>query len=569
MPFFSVVRRGKQRKVTIDSPVSSGLVEQHISPTMAESSHSQIRQPSEAGNVFSGTRAANSHGLTSGLVALSQHMEGVSIGNIKGNMMSNNQVNITNYYQSQAKDSDASLCCVFKPVTCLGMLKQFAVLRVGDIHLEEEIESYLDANNVWRTRYKGQIMASSASNMSIWTYRGEKGAETLEKAYKKYASLPRHPNILQLYGVCCSPHLTALVFHGAPYFIDRRDYYKNSLPSSQWIPHYIKLYKQYESAHSMLEAHNLHGWVLRASHVDETGKLVIAQFFPGPTVDSAFDPRIRMAFETNTFIKEDLLDYYNPLDKAVPFQLSHPGIDLLVYSLPGWYKVVNGMDIMVKQTGIVLTLLPNMTIRCCIPTPRIPTLSIFETIRLFEQDDMTLFATWACQANHLIYDLPINIMDLQTELFMNWIYFHCHAWSIADWKNDTESPGLNNLLETEHLYLFCPLKEAGNIYWSLDEQGQHIIEVSLIQAAFGITKIHESCGFDPYSTQVAEYLGLPVTVTDGGHSGLEKCMEDPEESELRNSDYVLSDFNSDVEDPEYDSESESGDSNYESASEDV
>ncbi|KAJ7587751.1 hypothetical protein C8J56DRAFT_1165040 [Mycena floridula] len=377
----------------------------------------------------------------------------------------------------------------------------------------------------------------------------------------------KHPNILQLYGICRSPHLTALVFHGAPSLMYRPEYYK-MLPSSQWIPHYVKLHQQNESAHSMLETHDLYGWPLRISNVDETGKLVIDYFFSSATVHSAFDPRICTAFETNTFIKEDLLAYYkflfdmidwpiyvptstllSPFDKAAPFQLSHPEINFPVYSLPGWNQIVfsvNEMDTTVGETGIVLKLLPSMTIRCCIPTTQVPTFSIYEYMMPFEQTDMTLFATWACQANHLIHDLPINIMDLQTG--------------------------------------------AGNIYWSLDEQGHHVIEVSLIQAAFGITvdwhwfvygrdiqpqyykilqTIHEACGFDPYSTQVAEYLGVPLAVADSGHSGLEEGMHDSEESELRDSDYVLRDFNSDVEDPEYDSESESGDSDYVSASEDA
>ncbi|KAJ7587650.1 hypothetical protein C8J56DRAFT_1081939 [Mycena floridula] len=514
------------------------------------------------------------------------------MGNINAPMMSNNQVNITNNYWSLA-----NLDC-----------SNFTVLRVGDIYLEEEFKRYTFVDHVGWTRYRGHITTCSNLSMSIWTYRGEKAAEALEKTYKKYASLPRHPNILQLYGVCCSPHLTALVFHGAPYFMNRKDYYK-SLPSSQWMTHYLKLHQQNESAHSMLEAHNLRGWPLRISDVDERGKLVIADFFPTSKDDPPFDPRICMAFETNTFIKEDLLDYYkflydmrfpsfyahttvlpSPFEQTAPFQLSHPEINFPVYSTPGWNKVVNGMDITVGQTGIVLTLLPNMTIRCCILTPQIPTLSIFETIRRYEQDNEALFATWACQANHLICDLPINIMDLQTELSVNWGYFKCHAQSIPDWKRDTESPRLNNLLETEHLYLFGPLKGAGNIYWSQDEEGQHIIEDPLIQAAFGITidwhcetlvhsilpqcyqilcTIHEVCGFDPYSTQVADYLGLPLAVINNGYSRLEECMEDPEESELRDSDYVLRDFNSDVEDPEYDPKSESGDSDYVSASEDV
>ncbi|KAJ7587680.1 hypothetical protein C8J56DRAFT_890576 [Mycena floridula] len=474
MPSFSLVRHfGKQRKAIVDSPVSSGLVEQHVSPTMAESLHSQIGQPSEAGNVFSGKVANSSHGLTAGLVALSQRMEGVSIRDIKGPVMSNNQ---------------------------------FAVLRAGDIYLEEEIERYLDENNVWRTRYKGQITASSARNMSIWSFHGKRADEELEKAYQVYASLPRHgrhPNILQLYGICHSPHLTALVFHGAPHLMDLKEYFK-TLPSSQ-----LNIY---------------------------LSKLHSGSNMRGSKDNSAFDPRICTAFETNTFIKEDLLDYYNflfamvdmpfyhttlhiPHDSLSPFQLFHPEINLPVYSLPGGNRVVHEMDITVQETGIVLTLLPNMT------------------IRQFNQDDVALFATWACQGNYVIHDLSINIMDLQT-----------------------------------------------------DEEGQHIVDNSLMQASFGITvdwywdigvyhvppqlyeilhTIHKGCGFDPYSTQVAEYLGLPLVVTDGGHSGLEECMEDPEESELGDSDHVLRDFNSDVEDSEYDSKSESGDSDYMSASEDV
>ncbi|KAJ7587617.1 hypothetical protein C8J56DRAFT_80459 [Mycena floridula] len=335
----------------------------------------------------------------------------------------------------------------------------------------------------------------------------------------------------------------------------------------------------------MLEAHNLHSWPLSISDVDETGKLVIDYFFSSAADHSAFDPRICMAFETNTFIKEDLLAYYkflfdmidwssdlptstllSPFDKAAPFRLSHPEINFPVYSIPGWNKVVNGMDTTVQETGIVLTLLPNMTIRCCIPTPQIPTLSISKYMEIFEQDDEALFATWACQANHLIHDLPINSMGLQTELSDDWIQFRCHAQSIQDWKKDPESCVVSNLLETNYLYLFCP--STGNSYWSQEEQGQHIIGDSLIQASFGITvdwywdievyhvppqlykilhTIHEGCGFDPYSTQIAEYLGLPLAMINNVHSGLEDCMEDPE----------------------YTSESESGDSDYVSASEDV
>ncbi|KAJ7587839.1 hypothetical protein C8J56DRAFT_83106 [Mycena floridula] len=259
------------------------------------------------------------------------------------------------------------------------------MLRVGDIHLEEEIfEEEVWSSNypfIFNTRYKGKI-ASSTSVMSIWSYCGMRPAEEFERAYQVYASLPRHPNILQLYGICRSPHLTALVFHGASSLMHRLDYCK-TLPSSQWMTHYLKFHQQHESAHNMLKAHNLHGWILDNSLVDETGKLVIAYFFPGPLDDFDLGTHIWTAFETNTFIKEDLLDYYkflfmmmDPddchastpglLDKADAFQLSHPEINLPAYCLPGGNNLVlevNGVDTTVEETGIVVTLLPNMTIR--------------------------------------------------------------------------------------------------------------------------------------------------------------------------------------------------------------
>ncbi|KAJ7587838.1 hypothetical protein C8J56DRAFT_83111 [Mycena floridula] len=194
---------------------------------------------------------------------------------------------------------------------------------------------------------------------------------------------------------------------------------------------------------------------------------------------------------------------------------------------------------------------------------------------------MPSIAIWASQANHLIHNLPINIMDLQTEFYLKVTEFWCHAESFEQWHwryaeysehlywRYEEPAKVTELLETTHLYLFC-LPNKDNIYWSRDEEGRHVIEDSLIRAAFGIavycdwdwyTKvfrmppqcyeilrtIHEGCGFDPYSTQVADYLGLPLAAIDVEHSGLEEYVEDAK----------------------YTSESESGDSDYVSASEDV
>ncbi|KAJ7587843.1 hypothetical protein C8J56DRAFT_1165077, partial [Mycena floridula] len=218
---------------------------------------------------------------------------------------------------------------------------------------------------------------------------------------------------------------------------------ESSLPSSQWISHYLKIRRQHESAHKMLRQHG-------------------PDFIPVSMKRHAayLNPRIWTAFETNTFIKEDLLHYYDFLyqmlsfdmlnfiipslpDQAAAFRLPHAQIDLPVYSLPGWPDklifAVNGMDTITDvDTGIELTLIPSTTIRCSIPTGtlHIPNFRIQEVMQLSQHSLIASlsrvdigFTTWACEAKHPICDLPINIVHLQTEPCSPWTQFNCDAES--------------------------------------------------------------------------------------------------------------------------------------------
>ncbi|KAJ7587528.1 hypothetical protein C8J56DRAFT_942065 [Mycena floridula] len=163
MPSFSLVRRfRKQQKATLNSSVSSALVGQHVGHPILESSNIQTMQDLPAVDTPSRRTVNDLHGLLSGTIALSQNVEDVSIRNINGPVMSNNHVHITtNYYGSKANLEDSG----------------FAVLRVGDIYLEEEVGRYSDVNDVRGTKYKGRIMPSSTLNMSIWSYCGGRAAE--------------------------------------------------------------------------------------------------------------------------------------------------------------------------------------------------------------------------------------------------------------------------------------------------------------------------------------------------------------------------------------------------------
>ncbi|KAJ7587704.1 hypothetical protein C8J56DRAFT_81081 [Mycena floridula] len=96
-------------------------------------------------------------------------------GNISAPMMSNNHIDISNYYQSQANFEDSD----------------FAVLRAGDIYLTEEVSSSKDKNDILETRYKGRI-TSVTSEMSIWCYHGERAAKEFERACQVYESMPRY-----------------------------------------------------------------------------------------------------------------------------------------------------------------------------------------------------------------------------------------------------------------------------------------------------------------------------------------------------------------------------------------
>ncbi|KAJ7587845.1 hypothetical protein C8J56DRAFT_942704 [Mycena floridula] len=559
MPSFSLVRSFRKRRQSASHSQSSNLLDKeknHEAPTNS-------------------TMESTSHDLS---VRLIQHLEGVSIGNINAPMLSNNHINI-NYYGTRLQENS------------------FAVLQLGDIFLEEELLVSEYPNNTLKTsRYRGRIIASPSANMSIWSYQGSSADQEFEDKYRIYSSLPRHPNILQLYGVCRSPFLTALIFHGGGP-LSRTVEHHESLPPSEYVAYYIAVIHQYKSAQTMLRQHGLrNGLGLTFSDVDERGNLIVSHFLEGESDIPDHDPHILKAFETNSFIKEDLLKYYqfvwrawffgdsyvyssSTSDFTTSFQVFHPEINLPAYCLPTdkFVFAQGGMHTMVTKDGIELTLLNDLCIRCRIPTSHIPIFSINESIYSISVSFSRRFATWAAQANYLIRDLPINMIeDIQTSLWEVNARFFCLAEPVEGWQRGTDCRTVNELLVSECLYLFCRprLEDSFSIHWSRDDLGKDIIEDPLIQQAFGITVgrfgcvrdeytispaiysvlegIHKSCGFNPYGTEMTEYLGLPVAVAlETRNSGLEEC----------------SDIEADNQ--EIASESDSGDSDYASAAEDA
>ncbi|KAJ7050712.1 hypothetical protein C8F01DRAFT_677873 [Mycena amicta] len=111
--------------------------------------------------------------------------------------------------------------------------EDFRKIRLGDIHLikcldEKELVEYRPK----KSRRKKQIKAvrevvgvrrmyranivghGSNTAFTVMAYEGRGGAARLQQDLDVQACLPRHPNLLQLFGVTMTRNLNALTYHG-------------------------------------------------------------------------------------------------------------------------------------------------------------------------------------------------------------------------------------------------------------------------------------------------------------------------------------------------------------------
>ncbi|KAJ7587504.1 hypothetical protein C8J56DRAFT_942018 [Mycena floridula] len=469
------------------------------------------------------------------------------MGNVTAPILSHNRVNHVhhhNHYGAHSVDSDPD----------------FTAVKFGDIFLEEEIRSSTTQLGTDRTMYQGRVMASP---MLIHHYA--KSAEKFEQNYRNHSSLARHPNILQLYGVCRSPRFNALVFHG--YASSSYETYHKSLSSMEFVSHSFRIESQWLSAVKMLEEHGFQSVATpRYAGVDPRGNLIldnIGPYFRWKNAGYYNDHQHQMltVVQDGRFVKEKLLEYYDFLasvyhytaidviaywetDRLVdaPFNIRHPRMDLPDYHAPNIFKPAFWCEgnrkqekTIVVRGGIRLSILPDMVIRCEIPTHTIPNFRIWEPAQLLSSHwtgsryiELTPFSIWASQAHHLMHDLPV---DVETDIY-HWWYFQCVSVSISGIRHDT------HLVDHGSLFLFCRIlcdgvseDEIFEVSWSTDDKGHDIIPDWLIRQTFGITvsvhghsamnmlppqlypllrDIHSACGFDPESTQMAEYLGIPL-----------------------------------------------------------
>ncbi|KAJ7586015.1 hypothetical protein C8J56DRAFT_113123 [Mycena floridula] len=142
----------------------------------------------------------------------------------------------------------------------------------------------------------------------------------------------------------------------------------------------------------------------------------------------------------------------------------------------------------------------------------------------------SLFKVWASQAHHLLNGYDIQDASEMTVSIL--------ATFNIEIENELPKPPAGTDFHDDFLYLFCRPPDTDSInykcptYWTLDPEGQHRLTDSEMEERFGTTsiaakmvcssyivpshiypilhKIHTACGFNPHSTEMAEYLGLPV-----------------------------------------------------------
>ncbi|KAK0430829.1 hypothetical protein EV421DRAFT_240958 [Armillaria borealis] len=88
---------------------------------------------------------------------------------------------------------------------------------------------------------------------------------------------PRHPNIAQVFGVCRSPNLPAIIFHGSMR-VPVSEYLDN-IPAQDFIPFYVKFLRDIQSVSDHLAENYAPGNPidrdLTGAYINEHGRLLV------------------------------------------------------------------------------------------------------------------------------------------------------------------------------------------------------------------------------------------------------------------------------------------------------
>ncbi|KAJ7574709.1 hypothetical protein C8J56DRAFT_463921 [Mycena floridula] len=236
-----------------------------------------------------------------------------NIGTIHGSVFSNNQVHHHHHHHPQADDDADYAEIKFRDI----ILE--TELRSGDIH--HDLQSDGTLVEVGRIRkYIGRLFQHPHGSMLIHKYEGL--ATTDWKTHFNVLSAVRHPNIIQLYGLCRSSNFTALAFHNA----QRNGVfeYHLSLSAPSFVTYLADVIDQLQSAANALLGHSLKPYTSHILHhnVNYAGQPVVDTFEPGrgpftpyfaPMAFASDLKALASIFKDQLMTRSSLVEYYDLL----------------------------------------------------------------------------------------------------------------------------------------------------------------------------------------------------------------------------------------------------------------
>ncbi|KAJ7582181.1 hypothetical protein C8J56DRAFT_1100581 [Mycena floridula] len=408
--------------------------------------------------------------------ALVQSLNDANIGTIHGSLFSNNQIHHHHHHPQADDDVD------------------YAEIKVRDIILETELGSgdiHYDLQSdgtlvkVGRIhKYTGRLFHQPHGSMLIHKYEGL-ATRNWKRDFHCLAGV-RHP-IIQLYGLCRSRHFPALIFHNVQQKSLKQ--YHLSLAGPSFIT----------CISDLLQGANVPQSAFLPRHkVDYAGQLVVDSFSPAwisfqpflSSLSSASDLKtLASTIEHHSLTRSSLVKYYDLL-----------GLVCSVHDSP--FSIIK--DVSITHKGI--------TTKLCPPLPYIARSCQDSKEILIELEYVSDILRCIIPVSQL-QDQPVNIMPYSIQLF---------------------SGGIKSM-PYDPLYLWYDHKQSAgkNRYWSTDPEGQILVSNTEIEDHFNLYiytrsyhipqqiytilwDIHKACGFDPESTEMAEYLEYPLLEPRGG-----------------------------------------------------
>ncbi|KAK0202183.1 hypothetical protein DFS33DRAFT_1352911 [Desarmillaria ectypa] len=382
--------------------------------------------------------------------------------------------------------------------------------------------------------------------------------------------LTRRPNLVQLYGICDSESFLTLIFHRKLVFLENYIFEKDP-PVIEEIRLRVNAIRDHQNAHLFLASH--HGLTVQSYHhgfyyADENGALCMDGFQPA-SGDSAwhtplvYNTSIRLSsvigpvglqdptpsIFDSPISKAHLLEYYNLILWLPSVQLdlrkSQQGT-IGIYRPPEWTKLASLQLPNSKSLSRTwafcedgasfderyVAMNPDGSLRISIDTSEPKTFTVLS--QLTDESFRTIFYAFFSQASHVSEKHGLGEVD-------TFLYISTSILRLCYSPHEIALPTCTGRRNT--IYLFLPPAVAfekalsASYYFASDPQGLERVSDSELEV-YGITvehtigesvfpnlctpkammarryrflrDIHHECGFNPYSTQAAEYLGLPI-----------------------------------------------------------